>query len=554
VVVRRPSVAEVATAAAIVATGAWLRWWHLGTPSLWWDELVHVATAQQGSVTAVLQAARLGVAPGAGNAGAVPLDYLLLHGFLATVPAPAAEHFERWVRAPACLWSAMTPLVLWLWARTYVGRAAALLAALLLALSVPHVLYAAEARFYALFGLATVAQLWTFSHLLARRTGASWALFAAGIVLYFLTGLLGVLVVAVEFAVLLALALREGRSRGALLGLGGSATLLLVVMAAYLAEVDPHGHMRERPPALDPWGISWRTLGWFTEGSAVLRWAAVAAPVVLLARARWLGRPCLPTAIVLAAALLAVVPAIVLVEQWRQYYFHPRHALFILPVLMLGIAVVLETGLRRLDPLRRVLRSPARRRAVYAAVLLGAVAALQGPTAWRFVQHPEAFFARTKSGHDVAALVRDLQVAAGTLHGRQKILVLVERFGPGRLANPVLARYLWLHGLHPRVVLRSTGNVGWTLGRVAELCAAGCPGMPGPDVERAVGTVGPPLSIGLAKRLLLHLPPSVGRWPGRVRHVVVVTYSPVPVGPWTRRLERRRHGRMLAWWSPRAEP
>jgi uncharacterized membrane protein len=203
VVVRRPSVVEVATAAGIVATGAWLRWWHLGTPGLWWDELVHVATAQQGSVTAVFQAARLGVAPGAGNAGAVPLDYLLLHGFLATVPAPAAEHFERWVRTPAFVWSALTPLVLWLWARTYVGRAAALVAALLLALSVPHVLYAAEARFYALFGLATVAQLWTFSRLLARRTGGSWALFAAGAVLYFLIGLLGLLVVAAEFAVLL---------------------------------------------------------------------------------------------------------------------------------------------------------------------------------------------------------------------------------------------------------------------------------------------------------------------------------------------------------------
>jgi uncharacterized membrane protein len=182
-------------------------------------------------------------------------------------------------------------LVLWLWARAYVGRTAALVAALLLALSVPHVLYAAEARFYALFGLATVVQLWTFSRLLARRTGTTWSLFLVGAVLYFLTGLFGLLVLAAEYAVLLVLALREERSRGSLLVVGGGAVLLLVVVAAYLGDVHLGGRMRERPPPLDPWLITWRTLGWFTQERAVLRWIALAAPVVLLVRAVWLGRP-----------------------------------------------------------------------------------------------------------------------------------------------------------------------------------------------------------------------------------------------------------------------
>jgi hypothetical protein len=289
----------------------------------------------------------------------------------------------------------------------------------------------------------------------------------------------------------------------------------------------------------------------------VLRWTALAAPAVLLVRAVRVGRPRLATALVLATVLLGVVPALVLIERWRQYYFHPRHALFVLPVLMLGIAVVLDSALRRLDPLRSVVSSPARRGALYAAVLLGLVAAVQGPTAWRFVQRPQPFFARTKSGHDVAALARDLHDAARTLPGRDRILVLVERFGPGRLANPVLAQYLWFYGLPPRVVLRSTGNVGWTLGRVAELCPAGCDGLTGPALERAVGTVGPALSIRWAKLRLLGLHRNVGargRPPRREGHVVVVTYSPVPAGPWTTRLERRPHGRMAAWWPAGSAP
>jgi hypothetical protein len=137
------------------------------------------------------------------------------------------------------------------------------------------------------------------------------------------------------------------------------------------------------------------------------------------------------------------------------------------------------------------------------------------------------------------------------------MLVLAERFGPGRLANPVLAQYLWLYGLPPRVVLRSTGNVGWTLGRVAELCADGCAGMPGPVLERAIGTVGPALSLKWSKLRLLGLHRNVGRWghpPSRARQVVVVTYSPLPSGPWTSRLQRRRFERMVSWWSPPSAP
>ena len=52
----------------LVVTGAWLRWVHLGTPSLWWDEIVHVRIAEQPTVADVFWKAREGGQPGSGNA------------------------------------------------------------------------------------------------------------------------------------------------------------------------------------------------------------------------------------------------------------------------------------------------------------------------------------------------------------------------------------------------------------------------------------------------------------------------------------------------------
>ena len=66
-----PRLAELVLVVALVAGGTWLRWIHLGTPSLWWDEIVHVRIANQPTVTAVWRAVRDGAAPGTGNAGAV---------------------------------------------------------------------------------------------------------------------------------------------------------------------------------------------------------------------------------------------------------------------------------------------------------------------------------------------------------------------------------------------------------------------------------------------------------------------------------------------------
>jgi hypothetical protein len=149
-----------------VIGGAALRWVHLGTPSLWWDELVEIAMAQVGGVTDVLRVVRDGVPPGSGNAGAMPLDYLLLHGWLALVPDVSPAYLEAHFRLPAFTWSVCALVALAVFGRRHFGRDVAVAATLLLGVSMPHVLYAAEVRWYSLLVLVTIGHLWAFARLL----------------------------------------------------------------------------------------------------------------------------------------------------------------------------------------------------------------------------------------------------------------------------------------------------------------------------------------------------------------------------------------------------
>jgi hypothetical protein len=139
---------ELVLALGLVVGGTWLRWHHLGTPSLWWDEMVHVRTASEPTVNAVWRQVRDGVPPGAGNAGAVPLDYLALHAWLRATPPPAPEAIERHYRIPAFVFAAAALPLMWALGRAVGGPATGTIALALLATSLPHVLYAAEARFY----------------------------------------------------------------------------------------------------------------------------------------------------------------------------------------------------------------------------------------------------------------------------------------------------------------------------------------------------------------------------------------------------------------------
>ena len=186
----------------LVIAGA-LRAVHIDAASLWWDELVEIQTAALPRFVDVLWRVRRGDPPGLGNAGAVPLDYLLMHAYLLVAPRPSLAGLEVFYRFPSWLFSTAAVGAVFLAVRRFFGRPAACLSSLVLALSVPHALYAGEARFYSLFTFVTVLCLWAFSRVVENpRRPLAWIVHSAVGLTTVLTGLLGVLLLAGQYAIL----------------------------------------------------------------------------------------------------------------------------------------------------------------------------------------------------------------------------------------------------------------------------------------------------------------------------------------------------------------
>ena len=163
---------RVALVVGIVGVAAWLRAVHLGTPSLWWDELVQIRTVER-PLAGVLGTVRIGVGPGSGTAGAMPLDYVLLHAWLGATTPPAPERLEAYFRTPACAASLAAVVALFLLGRALFGAAVGALAAWLLAISLSAILYAAEVRSYSLLSLMTVVSTAAFAGLVREPARAS---------------------------------------------------------------------------------------------------------------------------------------------------------------------------------------------------------------------------------------------------------------------------------------------------------------------------------------------------------------------------------------------
>ena len=541
----RPRLAGILAVAAVVAGGCALRFVHLGTFGLWWDEVVHVWTAQGGTLADVWTQAKQGIPPGTGNAGAVPLDYLLLHLWLRLVPAGSPDLLEIRFRMPAYLYACAALPALYLFGRRFLDAGTALVATLLLALSIPHVLYAAEARSYALFVLMTVANLYAFAHLLERRDAPGrWAAYGALGVLYFLSGLFGLLVLAVQYAVLGVLALlplvrgtdaRGGGARRREIGaLVASAAVLAACVAAYFSDITL-GHTYGRNPQRIPrtLDVTWSALLELSSDSRVLLALLLLLPIPLVWA--WRRRTELFALVLTLELNLLAIPLIVELARVKRYYFHPRHALFLLPGIEILTAITLLAVLRAIDPSRRAGLGDAARTRLQVAAACALVLAIQLPVAARFTSHPERFFARSKKTYDVKAVTRVVRDATAGFAGRDKYLLAVQR---NVMANATLAQYVRWYGLGDRVVLRGTPDPAATVARGAAACADGCLGERGPLVDRALGLTAP---YGLPPdfRKLLDLLKPIGFWPGDVRGLGVLAWSslpqPAPGTPWKRR-------------------
>ncbi len=451
---------------AITLVGAWLRARHLGWASLWWDEVVHLQTARL-PLGELLRHVREGIPPGAGSAGAMPLDYVVLHAWLALAPDPAPVDLVAWVRLPAFFWSTLAVPVMWWALRRGFGDGAALAAALALALSVPGALYAAEVRFY---GLLIFTSTWSLGAA-ARASavpedGRAWLGWIVAALLLAATAATGLLLAATEFAVLVAFAalpyarrFRRGRplawSAGAGLGLAALAWL-------WLREIDPWwSYGRPQAQAITVGAVVGETFDFFTGrelGAMVLLLGGLA---VVVHRA-WRGDGAARALAVTLLASLLLLPVLAALIRVKGYYFHPRHALFLLPVAAAMVGAAADAAA---DVAARFVRSAAAplgagaawsqrpRRGLALPLALAVVATVGLPAARAFVAEPAPFLARTKPLRQLEGLHAPLAQAVAALAPDACLVLVADRDSP---ANAVLALHLRWWGLDGRVLLRSS--------------------------------------------------------------------------------------------------
>lgn len=492
--------ADAAAVLVLMSVAAAIRIAPIGEMSLWWDELVHLQTASIGGFGDVLKAVKDGIPPGFGNAGAVPADYLLLNAWLRATPQPSPEWIEAYYRVPALLWSVLTVGLVYLYGRRFFDRGVALLSASILALSVSHSLYAAEVRNYSLFALMTVVSLYTFSALIHRRhSAAAWATYTFVAILYWGSGFMSLLVTLGQYAVLAVLLAQDAwktpgrKSLRDVARIGfplASGLVVLTVVGAYLRGTYLGAQYGRPTDGLNVGERTWVAFEFFAAGNPFLLYAFAAGVVLFVLYESKRGRERLSIALGMVLSFGAI-PIIVEIERWKAYYFHPRHAFFLLPIFAIVAAAGLLAALRGLDPLQRTRLTEERRRTAYTTLVLLLVITTQLVPLVDHVENPKPWFQRSKTLRQYNRLTQHLKDRVEALGDDEVYLLVAERRLPGHIGNPVLAKYLQWHGLDDRVVLRGTDDPTKTRLATARLCPDGCVGQPAARVQQKLGAVGP---------------------------------------------------------------
>ena len=152
--------------------GALLRLFQIGTPSLWLDELFSVFLARR-DFAMILAGTSQDTMP--------PLYYFLLHAAL------QCGTDETAARAVSFLFSTATIVMLYIVARRWFDERVAFVAALMLALNPFHVLFAQEARMYALLAFLVLAAFFFFQRAWQLDRMQDWGLFGGLMTLAFYT-------------------------------------------------------------------------------------------------------------------------------------------------------------------------------------------------------------------------------------------------------------------------------------------------------------------------------------------------------------------------------
>ena len=145
----------------IFLLGLFLRIYNLGTDSIWFDEAVSVAASKLG----FLEQIRWSLASSDNNP---PLYYAFLRVWVLLF-----GDSEFAVRLPSAIFGSFSILLIYIVGALLFNRKAALLSALILAVSVFHIQFSQEGRAYSLAALLTLLSYYFFLKSAAERTGTN---------------------------------------------------------------------------------------------------------------------------------------------------------------------------------------------------------------------------------------------------------------------------------------------------------------------------------------------------------------------------------------------
>jgi len=325
---------------ALTLVAFMLRAWHLDTQSLWRDE-VDVARFAGWPLSQLVRS--LTVARHNG-----PLYYGLMRGWLTL-----AGHSEFALRFPSLGFSVVVVPLTWQVGAQLVGRRAALLAALLVAISPYLVWYGQDAKMYALVSALTLLAITCLWKALATGRWQWWAGFVAAASLSLYVHMLAALLIPV-YAVALPLAYPRFRSRwrGWLISL----SLLIVPyvpMAAWQLPLVLRAHDTGHPSYPLKQIVS-LLFNLYARGVAMVDgWVALAAFMfailagVVVTSVRTNGRPVRVKGFLVLWLFLPV--GLVYLISLRAPVFEPRYLIYVAPAFYL-LAALGIVGLARLTP------------------------------------------------------------------------------------------------------------------------------------------------------------------------------------------------------------
>ncbi len=153
----------------IIIIGFSLRWYDLGTESLWIDEAFSVHHAELPSISENIKQVIL-------TEGAPPGYYILLHGWITLF-----GNSEIAVRSLSVLFGVFSIIVLFFLVRLFFSEGVALLSSLFLATSMLQILLSQEARLYSLFTFLTIFATYILAIIFIRMKQNETAIFWWGL-------------------------------------------------------------------------------------------------------------------------------------------------------------------------------------------------------------------------------------------------------------------------------------------------------------------------------------------------------------------------------------